>query len=111
MSDRALSASKCRFTRYQRTPRLAPTWWAFDGLCHSSAYPPTLHIASFPGTIKRKKSENLNPNRLLEAFQDPEDPYRVVAFFVNTTWDTSICPTNNITFMDSRELYRCSRCT
>lgn len=59
------------------------------------------------GTIKRKKSENLNPNQLLESFQDPEDPYRVVAFFVNTTWDTSICPTNNITFMDSRELYRC----
>ena len=57
-------------------------------------------------TIKRKRTENLNPGALLEAFEDADDPERVVAYFVNTTWDVQLCPTNNVTFMDSRELRR-----
>ena len=58
------------------------------------------------GTIKRKHNQNLNPAALIDALVDSEDSARVVALFVNTTWDSTAKATNNITFMDSRELRR-----
>ena len=78
-----------------------------DTVVYRHGYPSAWYFTSVvDGTIKRKRNENLNPNKILESFEDLDDPYRVVAFFVNTTWDTKVCPTNNITFMDSRELHR-----
>ena len=78
-----------------------------DTVVYKHGYPSAWYFTStVDATIKRKRNENLNPDALIESFEDLDDPQRVVAYFVNTTWDTSIVPTNNITFMDSRELKR-----
>ena len=78
-----------------------------DTVVFKHGYPCSWYFTSFlDATIKRKRTENLNPGALLEAFQDVDNPQRVVAYFVNTTWDAHVRPTNNVTFMDSLELRR-----
>ena len=77
-----------------------------DTIIYKHGYPLAWYFTSVDGTIKRKKPENVNPNAITHAFEDDDDPLRVVAFFVSTTWDTAVNPTNTMTFMDSRELNR-----
>lgn len=78
-----------------------------DTVVFKHGYPSSWYFTSvLDATIKRKRTENLNPGALLEAFQDVDNPQRVVAYFVNTTWDSHVRPTNNVTFMDSLELHR-----
>jgi len=78
-----------------------------DTVIYKHGFPSAWYFTSAKdGTIKRKKTENLTLDALLAAFLDLDAPERVVCYFVNTTWDTSISPTNNVTFMDSRELRR-----
>ena len=48
------------------------------------------YFTSVDGTIKRKKPENVNPNAITHAFEDDDDPLRVVAFFVSTPSSSAV---------------------